>query len=102
MKKKIIRIKIVENIILTMIKIYIIALSRISATATYIDGYFPPKTNAEKNLILGLGIGTSIALDIIINVIIYKILKKQEDVKLINFFVTSFMITIFIWYLFKL
>ena len=91
MSKKIKIIEIIENIILGFIKFYIIAISMLAAN---IDDYLIPPTFIEKAFIIGIGLGISLLLDIIVNYVIYKILRKRENIAFKNLLKISIIITL--------
>jgi len=75
MKKTVIIIEIIENILLGFAKIIVIMGSMLAA---YLDDYIIPPSNFEKTLIVVMGLVIAIILDLIINFITYKLINRKN------------------------
>ncbi len=85
------KIKLIKTILLGVIKIFVIQIFFLMA---YIDDYMPPLPRIEKILISLTGLGISFLLDIIVNYITYRVLRKKDiNIKFMSFLIIDLIIT---------
>lgn len=70
-------VMIIENVLLGLIKFWIIAMYGLAA---FLDDYLIPLTTFQKIITFGTGILIAIGLDLLVNFIIYKIFNRKEKI----------------------
>lgn len=94
-RKIILIVKTIENLILGFIKYFIIFIFILAAT---IDDYVVRPTIIEQIITIGIGLCIAVALDLIINFIIYKVLKRKNIfITYKNLFSVSFIVTLILF-----
>ena len=92
-KNRINAIKIVENLILGLIKFYILTLCMLSVG---LDDYLIQPSLFEKILIIGIGFSIVILLDLTVNFIIYKFINRKDNIeKYKSLIFVSLIVTLF-------
>lgn len=75
MKKTVIFIEIIENILLGFVKSIVIMGTMLAA---YLDDYIIPPSDVEKTLTVVMGLIIAIILDLITNFLMYKIINRKK------------------------